>query len=136
VSGSGGPSLKLLLDQGLPAEAASLFRELGYECSHVSESGMQRAKDEEILNFARDNGSVVVTLDADFHALIAVGGLSTPSVVRLRREGCRAEMAVGILSPVLERYRVDLTRGALISVKEHRVTCHRLPVAGGTRSPN
>jgi predicted nuclease of predicted toxin-antitoxin system len=71
---------------------------------------------------------VVITLDADFHALVAVRGLSSPSVVRLRLEGCRAEAVVEILQPVLDRYRADLENGTLISVKEHRVTCHRLPV--------
>jgi predicted nuclease of predicted toxin-antitoxin system len=128
VSGFDLAAIKLLLDQGIPADAALMFRQLGYECRHVSEIGMQKAEDEEILSFAREQGCVVITLDADFHALIAVGGMTTPSVVRLRREGCRAEAAAGILGPVLERYRVDLTNGALISVKEHRVTCHKLPI--------
>lgn len=89
---------------------------------------MQKAEDEVILAFAQDHGCVVVTLDADFHALVAVRGLSLPSVVRLRREGCRAEAVVEILRPVLDHYRGDLENGALISVKENRVTCHRLPV--------
>jgi predicted nuclease of predicted toxin-antitoxin system len=87
-------SLKLLLDQGLPADAVSLLRELGYECWHVSEFGMQRAADEDILSFARERGCVVVTLDADFHALVAVRGLLGPSVIRIRREGCRAQADV------------------------------------------
>lgn len=121
-------AVKLLLDQGMPADASLIFRQMGYECRHVSEFGMQKAEDEEILSFARDHRYVVITLDADFHALVAVRGLITPSVVRLRREGCRAETAVEILVPVLERYGVDLQVGALISVKEHRVNCHRLPV--------
>jgi predicted nuclease of predicted toxin-antitoxin system len=120
--------MKLLLDQGVPVDAAPMFRQVGHECRHVSEIGLQKAEDEEILSCARDQGCVVITLDADFHALVAVRGLSAPSVVRLRREGCRAEAAVEILGPVLERYRFDLEKGALISVKEHRVTCHRLPV--------
>lgn len=120
--------MKLLLDQGVPSDAAPMFRQLGFDCQHVSEIGMQKADDEEILSYARDLGSVVITLDADFHALVAVRGLSAPSVVRLRREGCRAEAAVAILTPVLERYRLNLEEGALVSVKEHRVTCHRLPV--------
>ncbi len=115
----------------MPADAAQLFRRLGYECWHVSEFGMQRAEDEDILLFARDKGCVVITLDADFHALVAVRGLSAPSVVRLRREGCKAETAVGILAPVLARYQADLMSGALISVKENRVTRHLLPVGGG-----
>lgn len=58
--------MKLLLDQGMPADAASMFRQLGIECRHVSEMGMQKAEDEEILSCARDEGCVVITLDADF----------------------------------------------------------------------
>jgi predicted nuclease of predicted toxin-antitoxin system len=107
------------------------FAKLGYQCWHASELGMQRAEDEDILAFARDRGCVVITLDADFHALVAVGGLRSPSVIRLRREGCRAEAAVAILGPVLERYHEDLKLGALISIKEHRVTRHLLPVSRG-----
>ena len=126
--GSGPPSVRLLLDQGIPAEAALLFRESGCDCQHIPELGMHKAEDEEILAFAQDHGCVVVTLDADFHALVAVRGLSSPSVVRLRREGCRAEAVFEILGPVLRRNQADLENGALISVKEHRVTCHRLPV--------
>jgi len=120
--------LSLLLDQGMPADAASLFRQLGHQCLHVSELGMQTAEDEDILAVASDRGCVVITLDADFHALVAVRGLSAPSVIRLRREGCRAEGVVAILGPILERYGKDLEMGTLISVKERRVTRHLLPV--------
>jgi predicted nuclease of predicted toxin-antitoxin system len=120
--------LKLLLDQGIPADAALLFRELGYECWHVSEFGMQQAEDEDILSFARGRDCVVITLDADFHALVAVRGLHGPSVIRLRREGCRARTVVRLLEGVLSSRRADLANGALVSVKERRTTCHRLPV--------
>lgn len=92
---------------------------------------MQRAEEEDIIAFARDRGYVVITLDADFHSIIAVRGLSAPSVIRLRREGCRAEAAVAILARVLERYCEDLAAGVLISIKERRVTRHLLPVGRG-----
>ncbi len=118
----------LLLDQGIPVDAAGMFRQLGYHCRHVSELGMQAAEDEEILDLAGIQSSVIITLDADFHSLVAVRGLTTPSVIRLRREGCRAEAAVEILVPVLEKYASELATGALISIKEHRITCHMLPV--------
>ena len=68
----------ILLDQGMPAGAAQLFRNLGYECSHGSELGMQKSEDEDILFFAWHHGWTVVTLDGDFHALLAVRGLSSP----------------------------------------------------------
>jgi predicted nuclease of predicted toxin-antitoxin system len=112
----------------MPADTARLLRIAGYECCHVSELGMQKAEDEDILSFAIDHEWVVITLDADFHAILAVRGLRKPSVVRLRREGCRADVAFGILNPLLKRYGLELAQGALISIKEHKVTCHLLPV--------
>ena len=120
--------LTLLLDQGIPADAASLLRGLGYPCWHVSELGMQKAQDENILALALERSAVVITLDADFHALVAVRGLRRPSVVRLRRQGCRAETVVEILNGVLFRYGPQLEEGCLVSIREHRTTFHRLPV--------
>jgi hypothetical protein len=32
-------AIRLVLDQGVPREAASRLRDLGYECTHVSEIG-------------------------------------------------------------------------------------------------
>jgi predicted nuclease of predicted toxin-antitoxin system len=120
--------LRLLLDQGVPADAAIRFRQLGYESSHVSEFGMQRAEERSHPLFAIKHDWIVVTLDADFHSLVAVRSLSGPSVIRLRREGCRAEAIVSSLIGVLTSYRSELASGCLISVKEHRITCHRLPI--------
>jgi predicted nuclease of predicted toxin-antitoxin system len=42
------------------------------------------------VEYAREKGFVVVTLDADFHAIIAVENASTPPVIRIRREGMKA----------------------------------------------
>jgi predicted nuclease of predicted toxin-antitoxin system len=60
--------LHLLLDQGLPRDAAEQLRAAGVNCTHVGEIGMSAAADTEILECARLRTSVVVTLDADFHA--------------------------------------------------------------------
>lgn len=52
--------------------------------------GCQRAADEQILEFALGKNSVVVTLDSDFHTILAVSGAVGPSVIRGRIEGLRA----------------------------------------------
>ena len=122
------PRIKLILDQGLPADSAEMFRELGYECWHASDIGYQRAEDEEILLLAIERNAIIVTLDADFHALVAVRRLRRPSVVRLRREGCRAATVVEIVSGVLHSFRSQLEAGSLISIRQHRVSVHRLPI--------
>jgi hypothetical protein len=61
VIGAGLHSIRLLLDQGIPAEAALLFRESGCDCQHIPELGMHKAEDEEILAFGHDNGCVAIT---------------------------------------------------------------------------
>ena len=51
---------------------------------------MSKAADEEILAFSPGKNAVVVTLDADFHTILAVSGASGPSVIRVRLQGLRA----------------------------------------------
>jgi predicted nuclease of predicted toxin-antitoxin system len=66
--------MRLVLDQGVPNDTAALLRSLGYDCVHVSELGMSKAADDEILALSLARNAVVVTLDADFHAILAVSG--------------------------------------------------------------
>jgi len=59
--------MRLVLDQGVPRDAAARLRGLGYECIHLGEIGMSKAADEEILAFL--NPSVGVSLqDGDVTA--------------------------------------------------------------------
>ena len=74
--------------------------------------------------------SMVVTLDADFHTILAVSGAGQPSVIRFRVQGLRARETVGFVQQVLAVFADDLRRGALITVKTRKTTCHRLPIGG------
>ena len=58
--------MRLVLDQGVPRDAASLLRELGHDCTHVGEVGMSRAADQEILAWAVSENATVVTLTPTF----------------------------------------------------------------------
>ena len=89
---------------------------------------MQRAEDHEILAKAAADGCVIVTLDADFHALVAVQGLTGPSVIRLRKEGCRAAQVVLLIKEVLVENQLHLASGCLVSVNGRRATFRMLPI--------
>ena len=69
------------------------------------------------------------TLDADFHALLALSQASKPSVVRIRLEGLRAEEFCRIVRNVIQQCLADLAQGAVLSVQENRIRVRRLPVA-------
>lgn len=119
----------LLLDQGLPRDAAEQLRVDGVSCIHVGELGMSIATDLEILEWARLRGAVVVTLDADFHAILAVRNALGPSVIRLRIQGLNAASLARLLHQVIDQYKAELEAGFMITVKQRKITCHLLPKA-------
>jgi len=120
--------MSLVLDQGVPRDAATHLRGLGYECIHLGEIGMSKAADEEILAFSLERNAIVVTLDADFHTILALSGASRPSVIRLRLQGLGPRDVAELVQNVLAGFEADLKRGSLVTVKAHKTTCHRLPV--------
>jgi predicted nuclease of predicted toxin-antitoxin system len=109
-------------------DTAALLRGRGYQCLHVGEIGMQKAADDEILEFSLGKNAVVVTLDADLHTILAVSGAGGPSVIRLRMQGLGALEVVELIQNVLARFETDLRRGSLVTVKAHKTTCHWLPI--------
>jgi predicted nuclease of predicted toxin-antitoxin system len=122
--------ITIVLDQGVPRDAAGRLRDLGYDCTHVGEVGMSTATDEEILGFALAKGAVVVTLDADFHTILAVSGAVGPSVIRIRVQGLRAAEIAACVRFVAARFTSELEAGSLVSIKTRKTTCHMLPIGG------
>ncbi|MCE9634101.1 MAG: DUF5615 family PIN-like protein [Planctomycetes bacterium] len=127
--------MDLLLDQGVPRGAASLLRADGHEVVHVADVGHAASPDDVILAVARSTGRVVVTLDADFHALLAASGARSPSVIRIRIEGLRAREMVDVVREVILRCGSDLRSGAAVSVRPGRIGVRSLPLVGRRDDP-
>lgn len=122
--------MKLLLDQGLPRSAAALMRSQGVDTVHVGEIGMATAADADILTLGRQEQRVVVTLDADFHSLLALSAAVSPSVIRIRIEGLRGDGLAALLQKVFEEFGEDLELGAVVTVQMARMRVRRLPLIG------
>ena len=120
--------MKLFLDQGLPRSTVSHLLKHGIPSVHAGDIGLCNASDASILERSRKEGWVVATLDADFHALLALSGATVPSVVRVRIEGLRAESIAKLLSRVLEVCAQDLNQGAVFSVTESGIRVRHLPL--------
>lgn len=95
---------------------------------HVGEIDMATAADAAILAHSRQDQRVVVTLDSDFHALLALSGASSPSVIRIRIEGLRGESLAALLRTVLGQCGDELALGPVITVQEGRMRVRRLPL--------
>jgi predicted nuclease of predicted toxin-antitoxin system len=118
---------RLLLDQGIARSTASILTGAGWDVQHVADVGM---------DYARAQQRTVCTLDADFHALLAVSGHASPSVVRIRREGLRGDALAQLLVRIWPDINESVTRGAAVSVTERSIRIRRLPVTAANAEPD
>jgi predicted nuclease of predicted toxin-antitoxin system len=95
---------------------------------HTADIGASTATDADLLEAARQENRIVVTLDADFHALLALAGSSSPSVIRIRIEGLDGGALAALLLATLDECGEDLERGAMVTVQRHRLRVRRLPL--------
>ncbi len=122
--------MKLLLDQGLPRSTAELLRQKGLDAVHTGECGLSVASDDEILAAGRVQRRTVVTLDSDFHTILALSAASGPSVIRVRWEGLRGPEMARLIGQVLGLCLDELESGAAVSVRPDGIRVRRLPMIG------
>ena len=120
--------MKLLLDQGLPRSTVSHLASHGIAAEHIGDLGMAAASDEDILALARQRRDVVVTLDAEFHQLLAASHEASPSVVRIRMGGLKGDRLAAILVQVIQTAATELNTGAVVSVTPSRIRIRSLPI--------
>jgi predicted nuclease of predicted toxin-antitoxin system len=120
--------MNFLLDQGLPRSTVAHLAAAGVAAQHVGVLGMATASDQQILDLARQNNSVVVTLDADFHRLLAANKATAPSVVRIRLQGIKGDALATILLEVIKVVGSELVAGAAVSVTSSRLRIRMLPI--------
>jgi predicted nuclease of predicted toxin-antitoxin system len=73
-----------LLDEGLQLRTAALLRARGIDAQHVDEVGLGSTDDALILEFARTQKRVCITLDHDFHTILAETNADGPSTIFIR----------------------------------------------------
>jgi predicted nuclease of predicted toxin-antitoxin system len=122
--------IRLLLDQGLPRSTGAHLSALGWDVIHVGDVGMSQATDDEVLAYARQENRICVTLDADFHALLAISDADGPSVIRVRQQGLDGAALADLLRAIWARIGQAIETGAMVTVTESAIRVHRLPISG------
>jgi predicted nuclease of predicted toxin-antitoxin system len=122
--------MRFLADMGVSRSTAQRLREGGHEVAHLSELGMGRLPDQEILDLASREDRIVLTFDLDFTDLLAAGVHHRQSVVIFRMKNqTPAAVTPRILALVAERAR-ELQEGTILIVEDARYRLRRLPILG------
>ncbi len=101
---------RLVLDQGVPRDAAELLREIGYGCTHVGESGCRSRPAKRSRDGRCNTSAMVIMLDAFCHAILALSEAGGSSVIRIRRQGLGAAAVVALVRKVLADFGDDLVQ--------------------------
>ena len=112
--------MKLLIDMNLSPRWAQFLEKAGHHARHWSSIGVGDAPDQELLEFAKQHGLVVVTRDLDFGTLLALRGLSAPSVIQFRTARVLPYQAGEQLLVAIELCGPGLERGALVTIEPDR----------------
>jgi predicted nuclease of predicted toxin-antitoxin system len=121
--------MRWLLDQGLPRSTATLLNEASQDALHVGDIGMAEAHDSSILRHAEEEDRIIVTLDADFHALLALSGSSRPSVIRIREEGLKGPAVAALLLRIARQFKAELESGCMMTFHSGKIRLRALPLS-------
>lgn len=122
--------MNLLVDANLSPAVAEQLRDAGYDAMHVADVGLATAIDPDIVDYADDQGVVIVTVDTDFPMLLALRRADSPSVVLLRgvnelAPDDHAALVIANLPAVAN----DLQSGAIVSLGPDHLRVRSLPLA-------
>jgi predicted nuclease of predicted toxin-antitoxin system len=70
----------------------------------------------------------IITMDLDFGGLLALSGMTRPSVIIFRLRNPDANHINKMLKDMLPELLDELEAGAIITVEEKRVRVRRLPI--------
>lgn len=123
--------MRFLVDMNLSPRWIEFLTAAGHESVHWIDVGEPNAPDRVILEHAHRNGQVILTQDLDFGTILAVGGLSTPSVIQFRAQAVLPSDVGEQLLAAIDVARSHLETGAIVTVDPvgHRVTV--LPIRMG-----
>jgi predicted nuclease of predicted toxin-antitoxin system len=120
--------MKFLADMGVSPLTVRALKEEGYDAVHLSEQGLIRMPDGEIMTKAKQESRIVLTFDLDFTDLLAANKENLPSVIIFRVKNTLPNFITSKLLTVLFECQVNLLDGAIIIVEDYRYRVRNLPL--------
>ena len=120
--------IAILLDQGLPRSTVTLLNNEGWDIFHTGDIGLSRSSDTEILEYARKEGRTIITLDSDFHTILALTNASEPSVIRIRLGGLKGADLAFLIKKVWPKIETHIKTGAMVSVNDSGIRIRNIPL--------
>ena len=120
--------MKILIDMNLSPRWCAIFERNGIDVIHWFSIGKGNETDEELFNYARQNGYVIFTHDLDFGILLAQSSEKGPSVIQVRTNDTFPEHLGRLIIETIGKYENEIGKGAIITIDKRRSRIRILPV--------
>jgi predicted nuclease of predicted toxin-antitoxin system len=118
----------IVVDMNLSPDWGPLLQLHGHSATHWSKIGDPKALDSDIMDWARNNGHIVLTHDLDFGTILAQTHATGPSVILIRADDTFPTAIGGAVISALEQCEADLRGGALIVIDPASRRVRILPI--------
>jgi predicted nuclease of predicted toxin-antitoxin system len=115
-----GKTLKLYLDQMIPSEVGRHLQNQGYDVLRASETGQDRADDQQILERAISENRILITLDEHFGDWAVLPLSRHPGVIRLKIASTTSGKILNLLLPFLSLHTPEQFRDHMVILSEKR----------------
>lgn len=120
--------MKFLIDVNLSPQWESVLQKEGHLAAHWSSVGALDASDNEIMEYALENGYIVFTHDLDFGDILAATDAKGPSVIQARTNDLTPESLSPYLFKAIKQFKDKLNKGALITLIPGKLRARILPL--------
>jgi predicted nuclease of predicted toxin-antitoxin system len=115
-----GETLKLYLDQMIPSEVARELQGQGYDVLRASETGQNRADDQQILQKAISGDRILITLDEHFGDWVVLPLSRHSGVIRLKVTPTTKDKILNLLLPFLNLHSQEQFKDHMVILSEKR----------------
>jgi len=107
---------------GVSYKVAQWLNSIGYSAIHLSDEGLNKLSDDQIIEKAVSEKRIILTADVDFGQLITFKKSSPTSVIQFRIFDLTPENIIPKLELVLERFSEELnTIPVIITIQQHKI---------------
>jgi len=121
-------AFRFIVDLNISPQTVEALSQQGWSIGRSSQWLPSTATDDEILDFARGEGFVVITQDLDFSALLALGGHDQPSLVTLRLSSSDPDFVTQRLLEAAPLLGKALVESCAVTIEDSVVRIRKLPI--------
>ena len=126
--------MRILADMPISPRTVEFLKDLGHEVTHAAELSMALSPDEDIVEFAKSEGLVILTEDLDFAAILAVTRAIEPGVIILRVGNWTREQTEQRLEQALHELNDETLYNSIVMIERNRIRVRRLPILPNTHN--